>query len=1298
MTDTATLQIRVNGGAPQTGGIYVANSDTIQLTAPSKTGWSVLTRWEIYDYPEGVTCPAGWSTDTDDTIAPTYFYQGTADPPSFTTHATKWGGYKTRLVVPGFDTDEATFIKVLSPSGYEAQCAEETSQFGGPKLQKDKAYNANLQLIEDATAIFLTTPGVAVSAPPAVAAASALGNTSAGIALGDHTHAHGNQAGGALHADVSGSAAGFMSVTQRSDLITAKSVTDALTTAKTVARVAGDPATVADLSLTTVLHAARGTKTIYGTSTLGAAIEAAQAAGYNVELIEGDTYVLEKRIDLVDGLRIFCASSRCARVTSGFTNGDGADTDAGYVMRAQSTIGAQAGVHHATAYPGGRVVRWSFNPTPGATYQIVTGDASLSAATGMYDQTLVAGDYIQELATVVSAVSVGGGDYDVTLDRDLTMAHYGHASTTPTSKVYTVTTVYQTCEIENVFFDFVGTTHAVGLLASSIRKLTLKNVWWSGFSRGAVRATAGTEVALSGSCYGGTNAAYYLDACTGWASLQCVVPTGGSARSHASGVPRGLITLRYNCSDFEIRDSDLRNGCTGVDVWGGIDLTIRKTKFHDLDPSDRVSRDPGINPAPVGSLMRCGAAINQNGFTTGAAGTIKAYNLILDDVDMTNCGGLPASGADRRWPAAFFCDADMVRIGRIGVHVTSGDGGYLSAAPNYTAKYCGIMFDDAFDVVIDELDTNVDMPLMFSGNGASRVRINALNVFARNAYTSVVTWLLSMEDSAAKLSIGCLTVNELNGYLGLSALGSTPVQAAMEAIEIEKLLVTSTGLTWDNCFFAKATMSGAIGNAVEIYSNSGVRSARSPTGTHGATLAVAIAPYGRAGTSFVSGDWVLFSRGPNWAIASTEDPLRGAVLTLGTGMDVIEHVAGANYTPFGTVQIRKSAGLLQAGRAAPVITASAAKTASTMAMRDTSGGAAFATLTCDDLSFPAAETTPTISQVVATSGAGANLAIRAQQGASGQADGHIIVGQDNGATDASGDLRVELGQKSTSAKLALMGNGTNFFEMQRTSGFVASATAASTNWAYYGTASGSLIKIAYDVLNTATPGITIDQSAGFITSDSANGHRSQVSATTWSEVALVAAGRTVVGLALGANLNTTKMPANTGNGVIAIGNATADPTAVPDTSVCGLYASGTQLKTFRSGNAWESLNSVIGSGYSKVYKDREVGPAVTQASTSVFTAASIRAAFFTGLTGVGVAIVKVKGYKAGDIVVNVRLLKFSAVSGTLAVLTSQTLGTDDSASVTSFDISTDLRVRVTPADSTSTKWSCTIEWEFEVVT
>ena len=78
----------------------------------------------------------------------------------------------------------------------------------------------------------------------------------------------------------------------------------------------------------------------------------------------------------------------------------------------------------------------------------------------------------------------------------------------------------------------------------------------------------------------------------------------------------------------------------------------------------------------------------------------------------------------------------------------------------------------------------------------------------------------------------------------------------------------------------------------------------------------------------------------------------------------------------------------------------------------------------------------------------------------------------------------------------------------------------------------------------------------------------------------------------------------------------------------------------------------------------------------------------------------VKGYRAGDVIIHSRQVKFSVVAGVPAVLgTPATIGTDTGAVTTiAFDISTDLRVRVTPPDSTSTKWSCTIDWEFEAVT
>ena len=173
MADSATLTIRVNGGAPETGGIYCPDGATIQLGAVAKSGWPTdVVRWELYDYPTGFACPAGWSTDTDDDTRPTYFVLGATDPPAFDLDG--WGAYRTRLVVPigGLPTDDATFIKVLSPSGLEDDAAGEGGQFGGTKLGTAKAHHENLQLIED----FLAAAAIpslhsATNAPPAIAAA-----------------------------------------------------------------------------------------------------------------------------------------------------------------------------------------------------------------------------------------------------------------------------------------------------------------------------------------------------------------------------------------------------------------------------------------------------------------------------------------------------------------------------------------------------------------------------------------------------------------------------------------------------------------------------------------------------------------------------------------------------------------------------------------------------------------------------------------------------------------------------------------------------------------------------------------------------------------------------------------------------------------------------------------------------------------------------------------------------------------------------------------------------------------------
>ena len=53
-----TLQVRVNGGAIQTGAIIVAHTNTIDLSVDNVAGINKY-RWELYEYPEGLTLADG---------------------------------------------------------------------------------------------------------------------------------------------------------------------------------------------------------------------------------------------------------------------------------------------------------------------------------------------------------------------------------------------------------------------------------------------------------------------------------------------------------------------------------------------------------------------------------------------------------------------------------------------------------------------------------------------------------------------------------------------------------------------------------------------------------------------------------------------------------------------------------------------------------------------------------------------------------------------------------------------------------------------------------------------------------------------------------------------------------------------------------------------------------------------------------------------------------------------------------------------------------------------------------------
>lgn len=145
----AQVQVSVNGGGNVSGGVAVPSAATVQLSPVSTVGWGTPT-WQIYSYPPGYTAPAGWSTDAAGNI-----YSTAVTPPSITlpANSSMWGKWAIRLsvAIQGSVTlvDEATIVRMLSPSGQYDTCFNETNQFDTRELWIAD-YRHNLRVIESA--------------------------------------------------------------------------------------------------------------------------------------------------------------------------------------------------------------------------------------------------------------------------------------------------------------------------------------------------------------------------------------------------------------------------------------------------------------------------------------------------------------------------------------------------------------------------------------------------------------------------------------------------------------------------------------------------------------------------------------------------------------------------------------------------------------------------------------------------------------------------------------------------------------------------------------------------------------------------------------------------------------------------------------------------------------------------------------------------------------------------------------------------------------------------------------------
>lgn len=140
LPENVKLQVSLNGGAAQVGGITANHGDTVVASLLEPAGVAKA-RYEIYEYPEGFTVPAGWTHDVDTGVYFFFSANGMAAPPfTLPESTTLWGKWLLSVEVNNRMRageladdlfDSTTALSIVSPGGLVDTAFRENQQFGG---------------------------------------------------------------------------------------------------------------------------------------------------------------------------------------------------------------------------------------------------------------------------------------------------------------------------------------------------------------------------------------------------------------------------------------------------------------------------------------------------------------------------------------------------------------------------------------------------------------------------------------------------------------------------------------------------------------------------------------------------------------------------------------------------------------------------------------------------------------------------------------------------------------------------------------------------------------------------------------------------------------------------------------------------------------------------------------------------------------------------------------------------------------------------------------------------------------
>jgi hypothetical protein len=632
------------------------------------------------------------------------------------------------------------------------------------------------------------------------------------------------------------------------------------------------------------------------------------AQGYTANLAR-TTYTLTGPITMPSGGRLVCRDGYATLVPAdSYTDVAGADLDTGVIRAAATVSASSSGALVRTTRKRGHNIQLPYDPGAGAKLRLKSVTGQSGTVFVAYGADVIGYEYVE----VASTASAGGGNFNCALAESPWQNH--GAGTT----AHAVTTPIEGIHVEGINLQFAGKTHAAGIVLDTVNGARVERCRASGFSRAQVSVKNGsrgveiedfvTEL--------GTNCAIRIQSSD--FVIRNVRTRRGGARKHASGITRGLITIRH-ASRGTIDGFSLEGASTGISCWGG-SVAIRNGIIRDMDPVVRAANDTEL--VTINSVRTNSSALEYGCYSSPSAWGEWGLGHSIQNVRIEDCGGVDSPGFNSQHPAAYFVNMYGLHVDGLEI-INTGAGNGEFASPELAGFPTGII---CYDVAQGQFNncsfTGIEAPFRLEGNGNTGSAEN-VSIDNFNGQTNASVSFLKLGGSGAtNWEFGTVKLVSNDGSLFATGY-SAPTAATMHAVRVRSLIYLASKQRWDNCLFAKnQTTSTPQGEEVEWYTNAtpnpDERSFRDPSTVQLADKATAICSLGAsaAGPCAVT-QWSLIATGPGYrSIKSSESATLtyGDTLKAGTGRDIIKRT-GTEETK-GIVVDVVSGGFVQTYRAA----------------------------------------------------------------------------------------------------------------------------------------------------------------------------------------------------------------------------------------------------------------------------------------------------------------------------------------------------------------------------------------------